>query len=126
MPRATADWARRACWGWQPDVVSDEGAVAVLNVNTKIGTVPVSLPSFTEISVTEDYHPYVGAWWPPGHNIGWEHMQIIEKFHFLDAVANDKPMNPCNATFEDGYHTAVIIDAMRQSSRTGQRIPIQF
>ena len=85
-----------------------------------------SLLGFTEISVTESCHPYVGAWWPPGHNIGWEHGQIIEKFHFLDAVANDKPVSPYNATFEDGYRAAVIIDAMRQSSRTGQRVPIQF
>lgn len=85
-----------------------------------------SLLGFTEVSVTESCHPYVGAWWPPGHNIGWEHGQIIEKFHFLDAVANQKPLNPCNATFEDGYRVAVIIDAMRQSSRTGQRVPIQF
>jgi predicted dehydrogenase len=85
-----------------------------------------SLLGFTEISVTESCHPYVGAWWPQGHNIGWEHGQIIEKFHFLDAVANGKPLNPCNATFEDGYRAAVIIDAMRQSSRTGQRTPIRF
>jgi predicted dehydrogenase len=85
-----------------------------------------SLLGFTEISVTESCHPYVGAWWPPGHNIGWEHAQIIEKFHFLDAVANDKPLSPYNATFEDGYRVAVIIDAMRRSSQTGKRIPIEF
>ena len=84
------------------------------------------LLGFTEISVTESCHPYVGAWWPPGHNIGWEHCQIIEKFHFLDAVANDKPLSPYNATFEDGYRVAVIIDAMRQSSAAGQRVAIGF
>ncbi len=85
-----------------------------------------SLLGFTEISVTESCHPYVAPWWPQGHNIGWEHGQIIEKFHFLDAVAHDKPLSPFNATFEDGYRVAVIIDAMRQSSRTGQRIPIRY
>jgi predicted dehydrogenase len=85
-----------------------------------------SLLGFTEINVTESSHPYVGAWWPSGHNIGWEHCQIIEKFHFLDAVANDKPLSPYNATFEDGYRAAVIIDAMRRSSREGQRVEIQF
>ena len=84
------------------------------------------LLGFTEISVTESNHPYVGPWWPQGHNLGWEHAQIIEKFHFLDAVAHDKPLNSCTATFEDGYRVAVIIDAMRQSSRTGQRVPIAF
>ena len=66
-----------------------------------------SLLGFTEISVTESCHPYVGPWWPQGHNIGWEHGQIIEKFHFLDAVAHQKPLNPYNATFEDGYRVAV-------------------
>ena len=44
--------------------------------------------------MTESCHPYVGAWWPPGHNIGWEHGQIIEKFHFLDAVANNNRSAP--------------------------------
>ena len=85
-----------------------------------------SLLGFTEISVTESSHPYVGPWWPSGHNLGWEHGQIIEKFHFLDAVAHDKPLSPYNATFEDGYRVAVIIDAMRKSSRTGQRVAIEF
>ena len=79
-----------------------------------------------EISVTESCHPYVGAWWPQGHNIGWEHCQIIEKFHFLDAVAHGKPLSPYHATFEDGYRVAVIIDAMRQSSRTGQRVRVEY
>ena len=85
-----------------------------------------SLLGFTEISVTESDHPYVAPWWPHGHNIGWEHCQIIEKFHFLDAVANDKRMCPYNATFEDGYRVAVIIDAMRQSSTQGKRIAISY
>jgi predicted dehydrogenase len=85
-----------------------------------------SLLGFSEISVTEGSHPYLAPWWPPGHNLGWEHGQIIEKFHFLDAVAHDKPLHPCQATFEDGYRVCVIIDAMRQSSRTGQRVPIHY
>lgn len=85
-----------------------------------------SLLGFTEISATESNHPYVAPWWPHGHNIGWEHCHIIEKFHFLDAVANNKPLSPHQATFEDGYRVAVIIDAMRQSSRTGSRVPITY
>ncbi len=84
------------------------------------------LLGFTEISVTESCHPYVGAWWPQGHNIGWEHCQIIEKFHFLDAVAHGKPLSPHQATFEDGYRVAVVIDAMRRSSRTGSRIDVSY
>ena len=85
-----------------------------------------SLLGFTEISVTESCHPYVGAWWPQGHNLGWEHCQIIEKFHFLKAVANGEPLCPAQATFDDGYRVAVIIDAMRKSSLTGSRIAVKF
>jgi predicted dehydrogenase len=81
---------------------------------------------FTEISVTESCHPYVGAWWPQGHNIGWEHAHIIEKFHFLDAVAHGQPLSPFQATFNDGYRVAVIIDAMRRSSRSGKRILVEY
>jgi predicted dehydrogenase len=81
---------------------------------------------FNEISVTEADHPYVGPWWPHGHNIGWEHCHIIEKFHFLDAVAHDKPMSLYNATFEDGYRVAAVIDAMRRSSASGERVELAF
>ena len=86
------------------------------------GTGDRTLSGFTEISVTDGEHPYVAPWWPPGHNLGWEHCHIIDKFHFLDAVAGDKPMSPDLATFEDGYRVAVIINAMRKSSKSGQRI----
>ena len=85
-----------------------------------------TLLGFTEISATEANHPDVAPWWPQGHNLGWEHCHIIEKFHFLDAVANGKPVGPYNATFEDGYRVAVIIDAMRRSSLSGQRIELSF
>jgi predicted dehydrogenase len=81
---------------------------------------------FAEVNVTESFHPYAGAWWPSGHNLGWEHCHIIEKFHFLDAVANRKPLSPYNATFEDGYRVAAVIDAMRRSSATGRRVPLEF
>jgi predicted dehydrogenase len=84
------------------------------------------LMGFAEISVTEQEHPYVAPWWPQGHNLGWEHSHIIEKFHFLDAVAHGRPMYTYNATFEDGYRAAVIIAAMRQSSQSGRRVEVCY
>lgn len=85
-----------------------------------------ALLGFTEISATEAAHPYVAPWWPHGHNIGWEHCHVIEKFHFLDAVAHGKPLGPHQATFEDGFRVAAIIDAMRRSSESGQRIALSY
>ena len=85
-----------------------------------------SLSGFTEICVTDGDHPYAAAWWPTGHTLGWEHAHIIEKSHFLSAVANGTEMSPCLATFEDGYRVAVIIAAIKESSLSGRRIAVQF
>ena len=85
-----------------------------------------SLSGFTEISVTDESHPHLGAWWPSGHSLGWEHAHIIEKFHFLSSIASGAPLSPYLATFEDGYRVAVIIAAMKESSLSGKRITVQF
>ena len=34
---------------------------------------PDETAGFRRILVTEPEHPYVGAWWPPGHGLGYEH-----------------------------------------------------
>jgi predicted dehydrogenase len=85
-----------------------------------------SLLGFTEISVTDGEHPYVSAWWPSGHTLGWEHAHIIEKAHFLGALASGAELSPCLATFEDGYRVSVIIAAMRESSRSGKQVAIAY
>ncbi|MBZ5565241.1 MAG: Gfo/Idh/MocA family oxidoreductase, partial [Acidobacteriia bacterium] len=36
-------------------------------------TEPQAEQGFKTILATESVHPYVGAWWPPGHIIGYEH-----------------------------------------------------
>ena len=35
-------------------------------------------------------------------------------------------LDPHQATFEDGYRVAVIIDAMRKSSASGQRVRVCY
>ena len=85
-----------------------------------------SLSGFTDISVTEEVHPYFRAWWPPGHPLGWEHAHIIEKSLFLSAIANGAELDPCLATFEDGYRVSAIIAAMRESSLSGRKVPVEF
>lgn len=85
-----------------------------------------SLSGFTEISVTDGDHPYAAAWWPTGHTLGWEHAHIIEKVHFLNAIASGAEMSPFVATFEDGFRVAAIIAAMKESSHSGRRIEVDF
>ena len=81
---------------------------------------------FTDVLVTEAYHPFWSNWWPHGHIIGWEHTFVHEIAHLLDAIVNNKDIAPYGATFEDGYRNAVICDAILQSSLEGQRISIEY
>jgi len=85
-----------------------------------------ALSGFTEICVTDNEHPYASAWWPSGHTLGWEHAHIIEKAHFLGALASGAELSPCLATFEDGYRVSAIIAAMRESSRSGKQVAAEY
>ena len=81
---------------------------------------------FANVSVTSPGHPLQAAYLPPGHNAGWEYGHLYALNHFLDCVANDKPVEPYGATFEDGYKVQVIMEAINESSRTGRRIELKY
>ncbi|MBO3757638.1 MAG: gfo/Idh/MocA family oxidoreductase, partial [Candidatus Brockarchaeota archaeon] len=81
---------------------------------------------WSEVLVTDKEHPYISHYWPAGHIIGWEHTFINEVYHFVDAIVNDKKVEPYGATFEDGYRNAVILDAILESAETGKRVTIHF
>ncbi|MBI4601837.1 MAG: Gfo/Idh/MocA family oxidoreductase [Planctomycetes bacterium] len=83
------------------------------------------LEGFAEISVTGREYSGAAEWWPPGHNVGWEHCHVIEKLRFLEACTGS-PMDPAVATFEDGYRVAAVIAAIRRSSRTGERVALEY
>lgn len=87
---------------------------------------PRETRGFTDVLVSEDYHPWWSNWWPAGHIIGWEHTFVHEIHHLLDAIANGKPVGPHGATFEDGYRAAVVCDAIAESSESGRRVDIQY
>ncbi len=87
---------------------------------------PRETQGFTNVLVTESYHPFWANWWPHGHIIGWEHTFIHEIAHLLDAIVNDKDVAPYGATFEDGYRNAVICDAILQSAQDGRRVAVTY
>jgi predicted dehydrogenase len=81
---------------------------------------------FRTVLVTEAEHPFMEHWWPPGHVIGWEHTFIHEIHHLLTAIAEDRPVGPHGATFEDGYRAAEICDAILRSAATGRREQVVY
>ena len=47
---------------------------------------PSDEQGFRTILVTNATHPYVAAWWPPGHIIGYEHEFTHAVVDFLNAL----------------------------------------
>jgi len=82
---------------------------------------PADTQGFHCINVTESHHPYYSYWWPHGHIIGWENTFVHTALNMVNAVVEDKPLEPYVATFEDGYRTAVVCDAILKSSKTGMK-----
>jgi predicted dehydrogenase len=87
---------------------------------------PKETQGFHNVLVTEGHHPWWENWWPHGHIIGWEHTFIHEINHFLDCIVNDREVGPHGATFEDGYKTAVICDAIVESANNRRHIDIKY
>lgn len=77
---------------------------------------------FRRILVTEPTHPYVAAWWPPGHGLGYEHGFTHQVVDLVSAIADGTQPTP---TFADGLQIQRVLDAVETSSatRTWQEIP---
>lgn len=73
---------------------------------------------FERILVTEPDHPYVGAWWPPGHGLGYEHTFTHEIKDFLEAVATGADPTP---SFADGLRVQRVLEAVERSAAEGSR-----
>jgi predicted dehydrogenase len=67
------------------------------------------------IHVTDGDHPYMGKWWVPGLQIGYEHSFVHQVADFLDSIATGKPASP---TFRDALETQYICDAVLKSAKT--------
>jgi len=83
---------------------------------------PAPLRGFRTVLVTEQTHPYLAAWWPPGHVIGWEHTFTHTMYDLLEAVADVKIPSP---NFRDGVRNQRVLDAIERSSRTRRWVRVK-
>jgi predicted dehydrogenase len=75
------------------------------------------LRGWRSIHVTDGDHPYMGKWWVPGLQIGYEHSFVHQVADFLQGVASGKPAGP---TFRDALETQYICDSVLKSARSGK------
>jgi predicted dehydrogenase len=80
------------------------------------GTEDAATAGFRRILVTEPTHPYAGAWWPPGHLLGYEHSFTHEVVDLLRDLAADRDPTP---SFADGLQVQLVLDAVARSAAAG-------
>ncbi|MET8912082.1 Gfo/Idh/MocA family oxidoreductase [Micromonospora sp. NPDC004551] len=76
-------------------------------------TRPAAEQGFSRILVTEPEHPYLSAWWPPGHIIGYEHSFTHQMRDFVEAVATGVDPAP---SFADALQVQLVLDAVTRSA----------
>lgn len=69
------------------------------------------------VHITDGDHPYMGHWWVPGLQIGYEHSFTHQVADFLQALGEGRTAAP---TFRDGLATDRVTDAVLKSARTRQ------
>src|SRR5919112_606476 len=77
------------------------------------GDEPAATAGFRRIVVTEPEHPYVGAWWPAGHGLGYEHGFTHQVVDLVTAIAKGEDPAP---SFADGLQVQRVLDAVERSA----------
>jgi predicted dehydrogenase len=77
------------------------------------GTEPAAEQGFRRILVTEPDHPYVAAWWPPGHGLGYEHSFTHQVVDLVTDIAEGRQPTP---SFDDGLQVQRVLAAVETSA----------
>ncbi|RNL73469.1 Gfo/Idh/MocA family protein [Streptomyces sp. I6] len=76
-------------------------------------TEPAPSAGFRRILVTEPGHPYLEAWWPPGHALGYEHTFVHQARDIVHAIAGNTAPAP---SFADGLQVQRVLAAVAESA----------
>jgi predicted dehydrogenase len=76
-------------------------------------TDPAESAGFRRILVTEPNHPYAGAWWPPGHGLGYDHAFVHQAADFARSIARGEQPEP---SFAEGLQIQRLLDAAETSA----------
>jgi predicted dehydrogenase len=84
---------------------------------------PADVRGFRTVLVTDGAHPYMEAWWPAGHIIGWEHTFTHTVRDLLNGIAAGT--TPA-ATFTDGLRCQAVLDAIERSNGSQQWVEPEY
>jgi len=69
-------------------------------------------------------HPYVDAWWPDAHLIGYEHGFVNQAYDILRVLAGQKPIVPI-PDFNDAYQTQRVLEAALLSAKNKKPVKLK-
>lgn len=103
------------------EVSGDKGSLAfdLEDLNSLLfydRTAPDDVQGFTKVIVTENVHPYVSAWWPPGHTLGYEHGFVHQAKDLVEGIVGGSDPHP---TFAEGLSVQRVLAAVEQSAAQG-------
>lgn len=83
---------------------------------------PPTAQGFRRIHATDPGHPYVHAWWPTGHIIGYEHLFVHEINDFLCNLG--KKAAPYS-TFDDAVKCQRVLEAVEKASNMKKWVTVK-
>jgi len=100
------------------EVSGDKGALAfdledLNSLQFYDRTADAGRQGFTRILVTEAQHPYVSAWWPAGHMLGYEHGFVHQVVDLVQAIHDGADPHP---TFAEGLSVQRVLAAVEESA----------
>ena len=79
---------------------------------------PAGGQGFRRIQATEPTHPYAGAWWPPGHGLGYEHLFTHQVVDLVRAIAGDGVAAPSFAEAAQVQRVLAAVEASAHADST--------
>ena len=78
---------------------------------------PEGLQGFHTVQATDASHPYMSAYWPVAHIIGYEHTFVNMIKDLFQAIGKGEQFTP---DFQDGYRNQAVLAAVEQSASSRQ------
>ncbi|MGQ9880876.1 MAG: Gfo/Idh/MocA family protein [Armatimonadota bacterium] len=82
---------------------------------------PPHVRGFRVVQASDSVHPFMSAWWPVGHIIGYEHTFINLVYSMLKAFNKGEVFKP---NFEDGVRNQAVLEAVDVSSQQKRWVSI--
>jgi len=82
---------------------------------------PPHVRGFRVVQASDSMHPFMSAWWPVGHIIGYEHTFVNLVYTMLKAFDKGEEFKP---NFEDGVRNQAVLEAVDLSSQQKRWVSI--